>query len=56
MSTAVVERLGFSEPLNEDYMPSLQRMYVMSFLCDVGHEDCIVAARENFASWKAGGS
>ncbi|KOB73138.1 Aminopeptidase N3 [Operophtera brumata] len=53
LSEAVVQRLGFSEPIDEDYMTSLQRMYVMSFLCDVGHEGCIAAARENFATWKA---
>nr|AEA76302.1 aminopeptidase 8 [Mamestra configurata] len=56
MSTAVVARLGYNESANAGtFMDDLLRMHVMTFLCDVGHQNCIAAATTSFRSWRAGG-
>ncbi|KAJ8727735.1 hypothetical protein PYW07_001854 [Mythimna separata] len=55
LSTAVVARLGFEEPANGSFMDDLQRMHVMTFLCNVGHQGCVSAARTSFQNWRNGG-
>ncbi|XP_053604245.1 membrane alanyl aminopeptidase-like [Plodia interpunctella] len=54
-STAAVNRLGYNEIPNESYMDGLFRMYLMQFLCNIGHTGCVNAARQKFANWKNGG-
>ncbi|CAB3221062.1 unnamed protein product [Arctia plantaginis] len=52
LSRAVTARLGFSERPNESYMDGLLRMYVNTFLCNIGHAECVEAGRTNFANWR----
>ncbi|KAJ2952360.1 hypothetical protein O0L34_g4645 [Tuta absoluta] len=54
LSTAVVAKLGFNEVSGESYMNGLQRMNVMQFLCNAGHEGCRQAARQTFLNWRNG--
>ncbi|XP_041970736.1 uncharacterized protein LOC121727124 [Aricia agestis] len=56
LSVAVTNRLGYSEIDGEPFMDGLLRMYVLTFLCDVGHPQCEAAAKENFANWRNGGN
>nr|XP_026484279.1 membrane alanyl aminopeptidase-like [Vanessa tameamea] len=53
LSTAVTARLGYTEVNTDTYMDGLLRMYVMTFLCNMGHPECTAAARQNFASWRS---
>nr|AEO12690.1 aminopeptidase N1 [Ostrinia nubilalis] len=55
LSVAVTGRLGYVEVENETFMNGILRMYLMNFLCDNGHEECIATGIEKFAEWKAGG-
>ncbi|XP_059049701.1 membrane alanyl aminopeptidase-like [Achroia grisella] len=54
LSEAVVERLGYEEPNDGEYMDDLLRMYVMRFLCNTGQDGCINAAKTKFAAWIQG--
>nr|AHA90590.1 aminopeptidase N [Achaea janata] len=56
LSEAVTRRLGFAEIEGESYMDGLLRMYVNTFLCNVGHEECVQAGRTAFANWKNSGT
>ncbi|MEE5434573.1 ERAP1-like C-terminal domain-containing protein, partial [Streptococcus pneumoniae] len=51
-SKAITGRLGFVEIPDEPFMDGILRMYVMQFLCDVGHEECVRVGRETFVAWK----
>lgn len=44
-------KLKYEEVDGESFMDGLQRMYVMEFLCDVGHSDCVDAGTETFRQW-----
>nr|AAF07223.1 aminopeptidase N [Manduca sexta] len=54
LSEAVVARLGFTEVSGGTYMTDLQRLHVMQFLCNVGHQQCIDTGRQNFLNWRNG--
>ncbi|CAH0725373.1 unnamed protein product, partial [Brenthis ino] len=56
LSAAITNRLGYSEVQGESYMDGLLRMYVLTFLCNIGHASCLEAAKENFANWRSGRS
>ncbi|XP_075971875.1 membrane alanyl aminopeptidase-like [Anticarsia gemmatalis] len=51
-SKAITARLGFAETATDTYMDGLLRMYVNTFLCNVGHEQCVAAGRASFANWR----
>ncbi|XP_050667553.1 membrane alanyl aminopeptidase-like [Leptidea sinapis] len=53
-SRAVASRLGYSEKEGEPFMDGLLRMYLMTFLCDVGDPQCLAAANTNFQQWRNG--
>ncbi|KAL0882637.1 hypothetical protein ABMA27_001072 [Loxostege sticticalis] len=55
LSAAVTKYLGYNEVNGESYMKGLLRMYVMTFVCDIGHQQCIAAGQQSFNNWKAGG-
>ncbi|KAJ8733131.1 hypothetical protein PYW08_001429 [Mythimna loreyi] len=55
LSTAVVARLGYQEPENGSFMDDLLRMNLMTFLCNVGDQRCVNAARTSFSNWRNGG-
>lgn len=55
LSSAITSRLGYSERNGETFMDGLLRMYVLTFLCNIGHSQCLSAAKENFSNWKNGG-
>ncbi|KAH9643222.1 hypothetical protein HF086_012884 [Spodoptera exigua] len=54
-STAVVQRLGFIEGTNGNFMDDLLRMHVMTFLCNAGHEQCSNVATQRFQAWRQNG-
>nr|QCI02834.1 aminopeptidase N [Chilo infuscatellus] len=51
-SKTVTGRLGFTDIENEPFMDGLLRMYVMQFLCNIGHQECVRVGKETFAAWK----
>ncbi|OWR41735.1 aminopeptidase N precursor [Danaus plexippus plexippus] len=55
LSAAITRRLGHVERNGESFMDGLLRMHVNTFLCNVGHPDCLEAARVSFANWRNGG-
>ncbi|CAG5041325.1 unnamed protein product, partial [Parnassius apollo] len=54
LSVAITQRLGYSEIAGESYMDGLLRMHVLTFLCNIGHEQCISEAKTNFQNWRNG--
>ncbi|CAH2070916.1 unnamed protein product, partial [Iphiclides podalirius] len=54
LSVAVTRRLGYSEVSGESYMDGLLRMYLLTFLCNIGHQQCVSEGRRNFQNWKNG--
>lgn len=56
LSRAVTTRLGYQEIPDEPFMDGLLRMYVMVFLCNIGHEQCISAAIISFRAFRDQGT
>ncbi|CAK1599082.1 unnamed protein product [Parnassius mnemosyne] len=54
LSVAITRRLGYSEITGESYMDGLLRMHVLTFLCNIGHEQCVSEAKRNFQNWRNG--
>ncbi|CAH2105877.1 unnamed protein product [Euphydryas editha] len=54
LSTGITQRLGYTDSGSDPFMDGLLRMYVMTFLCNNGHTECMAAAKQNFDSWRSG--
>lgn len=52
---AVITDLGYTVYTGEPLTRTLNRFFVLSFACNIGHEGCINDAVTKFAVWKNNG-
>lgn len=51
---AVITELGYDVPQNETLTRTLNRFYVLSFACSVGHKGCIDDAIAKYQTYRNG--
>ncbi|XP_053603828.1 uncharacterized protein LOC128671405 [Plodia interpunctella] len=52
----VIQAVGYDVQTGEPLTRTLNRFYVLSFACSIGHEGCVANAIEKYAAFRQGGS